>query len=104
MCTAIRRRIICNTVERKFPATALVTLVTATSTVAAAQGVTVTLSEWRIRLSRDTVPAGAVTFRVNNTGQITRLLCAWRRCGQGNAGDSIPTGRVVDGDAQARHV
>ena len=42
-----------------------------TSSVAGAQGVTVTLSEWKIGLSRDTVQAGAVTFEVKNTGQMT---------------------------------
>jgi plastocyanin len=41
--------------------------------VAAAQSVTVpvTLSEWKLELARDTVPAGAVTFRLSNKGTIT---------------------------------
>lgn len=42
-----------------------------TASLAGAQSVTVTLSEWKIGLARDTVPAGAVTFEVNNTGQMT---------------------------------
>ena len=43
----------------------------ATSSVATAQSVSVTLSEWKIEMSRDTVRAGAVTFRLNNAGQVT---------------------------------
>ncbi len=38
------------------------------SSAAAAQAVPVTLSEWKVALSRDTLPAGAVTFRVKNDG------------------------------------
>jgi len=49
----------------------IVAALAATSSVATAQSVTVTLSEWKVELSRDTVRAGAVTFRVNNTGQVT---------------------------------
>ena len=45
-----------------------------TSSVAPAQSVNVTLSEWKIGLSRDTVQAGAVTFDVKNTGQMTHAL------------------------------
>jgi uncharacterized cupredoxin-like copper-binding protein len=43
------------------------------SAVAAAQSVTVpvTLSEWKVELARDTVPAGPVTFRLSNKGTIT---------------------------------
>jgi uncharacterized cupredoxin-like copper-binding protein len=40
------------------------------SSVAAAQGVTVTLAEWKITLSRDTVRAGAVTFHMTNNGSM----------------------------------
>lgn len=43
----------------------------AAASVMNAQSVRVTLSEWKIQLSSDTVQAGAVTFQVNNTGQIT---------------------------------
>ena len=45
-----------------------------TSSVASAQSVAVTLSEWKIGLPRDTVQAGAVTFEVKNTGQMTHAL------------------------------
>ncbi|MGH7616304.1 MAG: cupredoxin domain-containing protein [Gemmatimonadaceae bacterium] len=38
------------------------------SSVAAAQGIPVTLSEWKIEMPRDTVRAGQVTFRIKNTG------------------------------------
>ena len=44
------------------------------ASVAPAQSVNVTLSEWKIGLSRDTVQAGAVTFEVKNTGQMTHAL------------------------------
>lgn len=45
-----------------------------TSSVATGQSVTVTLTEWKIGLSRDTVKAGAVTFEVKNTGQMNHAL------------------------------
>jgi uncharacterized cupredoxin-like copper-binding protein len=38
------------------------------SSVATAQAVPVTLSEWKVGMKSDTVKAGAVTFRVNNEG------------------------------------
>jgi len=38
------------------------------STAAAAQAVPVTLTEWKIAINRDTLPAGSVTFRVKNDG------------------------------------
>jgi plastocyanin len=43
------------------------------SAVAANQSVAVpvTLSEWKVELARDTVPAGPVTFRLSNKGTIT---------------------------------
>ena len=44
------------------------------SSVAAAQGVTVTLSEWKIAMSRDTVQAGPVTFRVSNEGSMNHAF------------------------------
>jgi uncharacterized cupredoxin-like copper-binding protein len=45
----------------------------ASSAVATIQSVAVavTLSEWKIDLARDTVPAGPVTFRLSNKGTIT---------------------------------
>lgn len=48
----------------------IVATLAVTSSVATAQSVNVTLSEWKIALSRDTVQAGAVTFEVKNTGQM----------------------------------
>jgi plastocyanin len=43
------------------------------SVVATSQSVTVpvTLTEWKVELARDTVPAGSITFRVSNKGTIT---------------------------------
>jgi plastocyanin len=46
----------------------LVAALAASSTVASAQAVNVTLTEWNVKLSRDTVHAGPVTFRVTNNG------------------------------------
>jgi plastocyanin len=45
----------------------------ASAAVAANQSVAVpvTLSEWKVELARDTVPAGPVTFRLSNKGTIT---------------------------------
>ncbi len=44
------------------------------SSVATGQAVSVTLSEWKIALERDTVRAGSVTFRVNNTGSMNHAF------------------------------
>jgi uncharacterized cupredoxin-like copper-binding protein len=38
------------------------------SSAAAAQAVPVTLSEWKVEMSRDTLKAGPITFRVKNSG------------------------------------
>jgi plastocyanin len=35
-----------------------------------AQSVSVTLSEWKVAVEHDTVPAGLVTFKVKNTGSM----------------------------------
>jgi uncharacterized cupredoxin-like copper-binding protein len=43
----------------------------AASSVANAQPIAVTLSEFKVGLSKDTVKAGVVTFRVKNTGAIS---------------------------------
>ncbi len=43
----------------------------AMSSVATAQSVNVTLAEWKVDVTRDTVHAGAVTFRVKNAGTMT---------------------------------
>ena len=45
--------------------------VAAFSSTAAAQSIPVTLSEWKVKLGRDTVPAGKVTFQIKNEGQMT---------------------------------
>ena len=44
------------------------------SSVASAQAVTVTLTEFKMALSKDTVQAGAVTFKVTNSGQMSHGL------------------------------
>jgi len=51
----------------------LMALILAAPSIAAAQGVAVpvTLSEFKVELGRDTVPAGSVTFRLSNKGQMT---------------------------------
>jgi plastocyanin len=46
----------------------------ASSSVATAQAVPVTLSEWKVELTRDTVRAGRVTFRVTNTGSMNHAF------------------------------
>ncbi|MBC7894075.1 MAG: cupredoxin domain-containing protein [Cytophagaceae bacterium] len=51
----------------------LAALATASS-AASAQDVSVTLSEWKMRLSRDTVPAGPVTFQIRNTGAMSHAV------------------------------
>jgi iron uptake system EfeUOB component EfeO/EfeM len=45
-------------------------LVIGLSSVASAQAVPVTVSEWKVTLARDTVRAGSVTFRVKNDGSV----------------------------------
>lgn len=41
------------------------------SSTASAQAIPVTLSEWKLKLGRDTVPAGKVTFQIKNEGSMT---------------------------------
>ncbi len=54
----------------------LVAALAASSSAVAAQqtDVKVTLTEWRVRLSVDTVPAGTVSFELTNMGQIAHAL------------------------------
>jgi plastocyanin len=52
----------------------LVAALAASSSLASAQAVTVTLTEWKVALSRDTVKAGPVTFRVSNAGSMSHGL------------------------------
>ncbi|HEY9228690.1 MAG TPA: cupredoxin domain-containing protein [Gemmatimonadaceae bacterium] len=49
-------------------------LATTISSVAAAQAVPITLSEWKVDMGRDTVQAGAVTFRVKNQGKMVHMF------------------------------
>jgi plastocyanin len=51
----------------------LIAVVGASST-ANAQRITVRLTEWKVELSRDTVPAGTVTFEVSNAGTMTHAV------------------------------
>jgi plastocyanin len=52
----------------------IVVALAAFSSAAAAQGVSVTLSEWKLGLSPDTVRAGSVTFRVTNSGTVSHAF------------------------------
>jgi plastocyanin len=52
----------------------VVAALAALSSVAGAQAVNVTLTEWKVGLSRDTVRAGSVTFRVTNSGAISHMF------------------------------
>jgi len=47
--------------------------VAAFSSTAAAQSqsIPVTLSEWKVKMGRDTVPAGKITFQIKNEGAMT---------------------------------
>ncbi len=49
----------------------LIVALAASSSLANAQAVAVTLSEWKVGLARDTVQTGSVTFRVKNSGTMT---------------------------------
>ena len=51
-----------------------VAALTLSSSLANAQAVTVKLSEWKVVLSRDTVRAGTVTFRVINEGTVSHMF------------------------------
>jgi len=53
------------------PRLLVIAALAASSSLANAQGVNVTLTEWKVTLSADTVRSGSVTFRINNTGTIT---------------------------------
>lgn len=49
---------------------AALALLVAAATTGSAQGVTVSLTEWKLEMSKDTVKAGSVTFRVTNNGSM----------------------------------
>ena len=52
----------------------IVTALAVSSSVASAQAVTVTLAEFTLALTRDTVNAGPVTFKVKNAGKMAHGL------------------------------
>ena len=52
----------------------MVAVLAASSSLAQAQAVNVTLSEFKLALGRDTVPAGSVTFRVKNAGKMNHAF------------------------------
>ncbi len=54
----------------RFALVTAIAAIAAFSSGAAAQDVTVTLSEWKLRLSADTVKAGTITFEVTNRGTV----------------------------------
>ena len=51
--------------------TLVVLALAALSSVAPAQSVPVTLSEWKLKLAHDTLPAGRITFQIKNEGTMT---------------------------------
>lgn len=52
----------------------IIAALAAVSSVASAQAVPVTLSEWKVGMARDTVRAGSVSFRVNNSGTMNHAF------------------------------
>ena len=46
----------------------------ASASAAGAQPVAVTLTEFKIAMAKDTVPSGAVTFRIKNSGTMTHAV------------------------------
>jgi plastocyanin len=62
------------------------------ASVAKAQTVNVTLSEWKLELGRDTVPAGPVTFRVKNAGTMNHAFYV-RGDGFAKGSKEIPAGQ-----------
>jgi plastocyanin len=72
----------------------LVAALAALSSVAAAQPVAVTLSEWKVGLDRDTVRAGPVTFNVKNSGTMTHGFYV-RGDGVDKGSREIPVGEAA---------
>jgi uncharacterized cupredoxin-like copper-binding protein len=70
----------------------VVAALAASSSVAAAQTVPVTLSEWKVELGRDTVSAGSVTFKVKNAGTMTHGFYV-RGTGVAKGSKEIPAGQ-----------
>ncbi|MGH7694102.1 MAG: cupredoxin domain-containing protein [Gemmatimonadaceae bacterium] len=52
----------------------IVVALAASSSVATAQSVAVTLTEWKVGLPSDTLRAGSVSFEVKNTGSMTHAF------------------------------
>jgi uncharacterized cupredoxin-like copper-binding protein len=70
----------------------IVAALVASSSVAKAQAVTVTLSEWKLELGRDTVAAGPVTFKVKNSGTMNHAFYV-RGEGFAKGSKEIPAGQ-----------
>jgi len=64
----------------------------AVSSTAKAQAVNVTLSEWKIELSRDTVAAGPVTFKIKNAGSMNHAFYV-RGEGFAKGSKEVPAGQ-----------
>ncbi len=64
----------------------------ATASAAKAQAVNVTLSEWKVELSRDTVKAGPVTFKLKNAGTMNHAFYV-RGEGFAKGSKEVPTGQ-----------
>ena len=64
----------------------------ASASAAGAQPVAVTLTEFKITMARDTVPAGAVTFRIKNTGAITHAIFVMNDTFEKGSAE-VPTGQ-----------
>jgi uncharacterized cupredoxin-like copper-binding protein len=62
------------------------------SSAAHAQSVNVTLSEWKVAVDHDTIPAGAVTFKVKNAGSMNHGFYV-RGPGVAKGTKEIPTGQ-----------
>ena len=62
------------------------------SSTAAAQSIPVTLSEWKVKLGRDTVPAGKITFQIKNEGTMTHGFFV-RGNGVQEGSNDIPMGQ-----------
>lgn len=70
----------------------IVAALSASSSVATAQAVTVTLSEFKLGLGRDTVRAGSVTFNVKNSGTMNHAFYV-RGEGVAKGTKDIPAGQ-----------
>jgi plastocyanin len=62
------------------------------ASVVHAQAVNVTLSEWKLELSRDTVKAGPVTFKLKNAGTMNHAFYV-RGVGFAKGSKEVPVGQ-----------